>query len=265
MRLKYFIVVVLFAITGSLYAQTLQELVQHIKKVTETDKLNPGQYLEMTKRFGKYDMHPAVDYIPLPGKPDSLAARNVNSFVFGIIAHEALKLSRHEAQVFTSVITKDAAKNKNSYINEYFWKNRFLFLSLVYDINKNKGKFFSQRVKTPKDSYLRIDNVYKENKKYWKFSRQENAIFDCSIVSETLKKFSFTADDQSILQRMSDYNLYAAYKDSNRVVLVVTGVLDNTLGFIYSPEPPQKESFSPALHITYLEPAGENFYFYVSD
>jgi hypothetical protein len=84
-------------------------------------------------------------------------------------------------------------------------------------------------------------------------------------VKDPLKKFKFSDEEQSILQRMCDYDIYAAYKDGNRIVFVVTGVLDNTMGFIYAPDPPQKESFSPALHITALEPAGENFYFYVSD
>ncbi len=252
-------------LSSCLFPQTLQEMVLHLKKVTEKDKLNPGQYIELTKRFGKYDLHPNVKYIPAPGRPDSIAAKDINNFVFGVIAHEALQIPPKEAQMFMTVIAKDAAKNKKAYINEYFWKNRFLFISLAYDIKQGKASFYSQRIKTAKDSYLRVDDVYKENKKYWKFRLSKERIFNCSNMAETLKKFKFSQEEQSILQRMCDFNIYAAYKDGERLVFVVNGVLDNTSGFIYSTEPPQKESFSPALHITTLEPAGENFYFYVSN
>lgn len=264
MKLKYVFVMLLLA-SSCVFPQALQEMVLHLKKVTEKDKLNPGQYIELTKRFGKYDLHPNADYIPLPGKPDSLPAKDVNNFVFGVIAHEALKIPPKEAQMFMTVIAKDAAKNKKAYINAYFWKNRFLFVSLAYDIKQGKAKFYAQRIKTLKDSYLRVDDVFKENKKYWKFRLAKDPMFNCSYMADTLKKFKFSQEETSILQRMCDYSIYAAYKDGDRVVFAINGVLDNTSGFIYSTEPPQKESFSPTLHITSIEPAGENFYFYVSD
>jgi hypothetical protein len=240
-------------------------MILHLKKITEKGNLNAGQYIELTKRFSKYDLHPCTADISIPGQPGSLAAKDVNNFVFGVIAHEVLKIQRNEAQLFTSAVAKDAAKNKTTYINEYFWKNRFLFLSLAYDIQQGKAKFYSQCIKSMKDSYLRVDDVYKENKKYWKFRLPKDHLFNCSMTTDILKKIKFSKEEHSILQRMCDYNVYAAYKEGDCLVFVVSGVLDNTMGFIYSLEPPKKENFSPTLHITKLEPAGENFYLYVSD
>ena len=164
MKFRY-LLLSFFIISSSVYPQTLQEMILHLKKITDSNKLNAGQYLELTKRFAKYDLHPNAAYIPVPGRPDSLPAKDVNNFAFGVIAHEALKIPPKEAQLFMTVITKDAAKNKKAYVNEYFWKNRFLFVSLAYDIKQGKVKFYYQRIKTLKDSYLRVDNVYRENKK----------------------------------------------------------------------------------------------------
>ena len=116
----------IFLVSSCTFPQALQEMVLHLKKITEQDKLNPGQYIELTKRFGKYDLHPNTDYIPLPGKPDSLPAKDVNSFVFGVIAHEALKISPKEAQMFMTVIAKDAAKKQEGIYNRVLLEKQVL-------------------------------------------------------------------------------------------------------------------------------------------
>lgn len=251
---------------STVQAQTLKEIVKQVLTVTTGRNLTIPQYFELTKRYAKLDVHPTVSQVALPGRKDSIQAKSVSFYIWGVVAHEILKIPIKEARMYPNALVKDGNKNKKYYMEEVFRKNRFEFLSLVGKIQKSKSSVFVQQMKSPNDKYVRVDSIFKEkNNLYWQYRLPAASQFSISTDIDTLTQYAFSPLDKSILEKLENLNIYCAYKENNKIIFIVSGLLDNMIGYVYSKEPFDKTYTSPSLHFSILEPAGENFYYYVSN
>ena len=267
MKLKELLLLaVCFTIISTAQAQTLKEIVQQVLTVTKEKKLTIPQFFEITKRFAKLDVHPTVASVAIPGRADSLQARNVSVYIWGVAAHEIFNIPIKEARVYPGALVKDGAENKKHYIEDVFWTNRFGFISLVNDIQKSSSSIFVQQMSASNDRYVRIDSVFRDRgNAYWKYRLPVNSQFSIAKDLDTLSHYKFSVSDQSILEKLTALGVYCAYKEQDKVIFIVSGLLDNMFGYIYSKNPIEKNIATPSLHTSILEPAGENFYYYVSN
>jgi hypothetical protein len=117
---------------------------------------------------------------------------------------------------------------------------------------------------TGRVAYERVDNVFRQNKTYWRYAIPPGSPFQVSSRIDTLRGYRYASSDESILQGLSGTGCYCMVKVKGCVVFLTGGVLDKSIGFIYSKTKPRSGSLGPLFKLALVEDVGDGFYYYVS-
>ena len=80
----------------------------------------------------------------------------------------------------------------------------------------------------------RIDNLYKEEKKFWYYIIPKNSPFPISIESKIEKKIKFNSEQEKILKLMKEVNIYSLVKTNKGIFFLLDGFTDNSYGYYFS-------------------------------
>lgn len=200
---------------------------QYLDSLTIADKIPIEDYFKFSKPFSKWDIRP-IKYEKVWSLDSIRTSSEIsNSFWGGSSLH--YEISIEEAGAKPNQFLKHAQIEKNTNIN-FFNQNINKFKVLASMVQKNKNLIFLNQV-----SLQRVDNVFKENNKYWTYLISQKSPFPISNKTKIEKNYEFTKEQDRILNLMKEINIYSVVKTDKGIFFLINGFTDNSYGFYYSP------------------------------
>jgi hypothetical protein len=141
----------------------------------------------------------------------------------------------------------------------FFSKNQNQFNSLIDLVLKESNQIFLNQ-----NILKRVDNLYLENGKYWRYIIDKESPFPISDKTEIVEKTSFNNSQEIVLNKMSELHIYSIFKSKKGLFILLDGFTDNSYGFYYS-ENRKLEENNPLFKIMKFSRINENFYFYIAN
>jgi hypothetical protein len=117
------------------------------------------------------------------------------------------------------------------------------------------------------DRYQRVDDIFLEKDKYWKYEIDNNSPFALSGKKVYLENVSFSESDKEILKDLKVLGLYGVVRINNAIFVMVDGMLNYSYGYMLSPFDPNSIKSGPLFKIQVLEKVEEDdkIYFYMAN
>ena len=232
------------------------QIFEFIDKLTDKESTSLETFLLNTKPFSKWDMRPikretvwAIDTIH--------KASEVPNFIWGAFAKK-YKLQQNEAMKRPNQFLDKGVGEQASLVN-YLNRNLKKFEELSNLIIASKNEIFLNQI-----NLQRIDNLFKENYKYWKYDLPSDSPFPISDNIKTDVKDKFTEKQIKLLNLLRDLKIYSAFKTQKGIFYLVDGFTDNSYGFYFNKEGEmEKDSF--LFEIIKAEKINKNYYYYVAN
>ena len=259
-----FILYFLFGIIATGFGQKFPEkdkkydfnIFEYIDKLTDKESTSLETFLINCKPFSKWDMRPmkretvwAIDTIH--------QSSEVPNFIWGAFANK-YRVSQKEAMKMPNEFLDKGINEKGSLIN-YLNENLKMFDELSNLILESKNEIFLYQ-----NNLQRIDNLFKENDKYWKYDLPTDSPFPISDNVKTDIKDTYTEKQIKLLNLLEDLKIYSAMKTRKGIFYLVDGFTDNSYGFYFNKKGEmEKDNF--LFQIMKVEKINDNYHYYVAN
>ncbi|MBY0487433.1 MAG: hypothetical protein K2P85_09650 [Flavobacteriaceae bacterium] len=227
-----------------------------LDSITDKESASLETFLINTKPFSKWDMRPlkketvwALDTIH--------KSSEVSNFIWGAFSNK-YKLSEKESMRMPNQFLNKGAVEKTSlvkYLNEEL--KRFNELSNLILESENEIFLYQNNLQ-------RIDNLYKENDSYWKYTLPSDSPFPISNNIKIEMKNKFTEKQTKLLKLLKDLKLYSAVKTKKGIFYLADGFTDNSFGFFYNKKG-DIETDNFLFQIMTSEKINANYYYYIAN
>lgn len=221
----------------------------------ELNKLPLNKYFEFSKPFSKWETRPlniAEVWVINSFEPSS----TVPNFFWGSFS-KYYNLSVNDAQIKPKEFNENAFIGRENIIIKFI-QNYSLFEDLQFLINQSDIQILLNQ-----DSLQRVNHLFFENGKYWKYIIPEDSPFPMSDSLIQINDKLFSIQEKKLLVSMMKLNIYSIYKSDNYTAYLVDGLLDNCYGFVYINKSGLK-SFGHLFRMQLLEEIKNSFYFFIS-
>lgn len=229
---------------------------EYLNKSIDKDSTSLEAYLIYTKPFSKWDIRP-IEKVKVWALDTIQSSSQIPNFIWGAFSNKfnfSEKDAMNKPNEFLSNCVSEEEKSK-----VFFNKNHNLFDSLVDLVLKQSNQIFLNQ-----NILKRVDNLYLENGRYWRYIIDKESPFPISDKTEILKKTSFNSSQEMVLNKMSELQIYSLFKTKNGIFLLLDGFTDNSYGFYYS-ENQKLEDNNPLFKIMKFSRINENYYFYIAN
>jgi ankyrin repeat protein len=250
----------------SLENERLLDLIEYFSDEIDRHYYSEAQVLALAKPYGKWDTRPFhIASLPHPEGDGIMSASQVPEFVWEVVAHHDFNLPRETARKVRDAFIKEGFAHKQRYCTNFYPSRRSAFLALSQQAAQNtRSVYVQQRELARGQAYERVDNIYRQNGTYWRYTVPFGSPFQMSPKIDTVRGYQYPSSDESILQGLHGAGCYCMAKVSGYIVFMTGGVLDNSIGFIYGKSRPKRDSLGPLFNLTLVEELGDGFYYYVS-
>ncbi len=229
---------------------------EFIYKLTDKESISLETFLINAKPFSKWDMRPtkretvwAIDTIH--------KSSEVPNFIWGAFANK-YKLSAQEAMKMPNQFLDKGVSEQTSLVN-YLNNNLKKFNELSNLIMTTKSEIFLYQ-----NNLQRIDNLFKESNKYWRYDLPSDSPFPISSNIKIDIKDKFTEKEIKVLNLLKELKIYSAFKTQKGIFYLVDGFTDNSYGFYFNKEGKiERDSF--LFQIIKEEKINNNYYYYVAN
>ena len=232
------------------------QIFHNLDSLTEINNISVEEYLNFSKPFSKWDIRP-IKHSKIWALDSIRTSSEISNFFWGGFS---------QRYNFTE---KEASEKPNLFLNQgqidlktnigFLLKNIEKFKLLSSLITKNNNEIHLNQI-----SLKRIDDLYKENGKYWKYIIPLNSPFPISteIIADNQSKFN--KQQEKILNLMDEVKIYAIIKTKNGIFFLLNGFTDNSYGYYYSTlENIEKDNH--LFDIMISEKINNNFYYYIAN
>ncbi|PXY39528.1 hypothetical protein DMB65_17045 [Flavobacterium cheongpyeongense] len=264
MKKKLIILYFLLGITTIGFGQEFPEknkkydlqIFEFLVSSTEKDSTLLETFLMNIKPFSKWDMRPlkrekvwALDTIHL--------ASEVPNFIWGAFSNK-YKISQKESMNMPNQFLGKGVEKRSS-LESYLNENLKKIDGLSKLILESKNDIFLSQ-----NNLQRIDNVYKENNRYWKYSIPSDSPFPISNQIETNIKDSYSKKQIKLLELLKDLKIYSAIKTHKGIFYIIDGFTDNSYGYYFNQQGEmEKDNF--LFQIMRSEKINKNYFYYVAN
>ena len=232
------------------------QLFNHLDSLIEKNNISIEEYLKFTKPFSKWDIRP-IKYDKIWALDSIRTSSEISNFFWGGFS-QRYKFTEKEAGNKPNQFLKQGQIDEK--LNEDFLKNNIKkFNSLALLMIKSKNQIYLNQI-----SLQRVDNVYKENGKYWSYVIPKNSPFPISTKIKNENKSSYESNQVKILELMLDLKIYAAVQTKTGIFFLLDGFTDNSYGYYYSLDG-NIETGNHLFEIMFSEKINDDFYYYVAN
>ncbi len=232
------------------------ELFKYLDRITVENKIPIETYLNNSKPFSKWDIRP-IKYEKIWALDSIRTSSEISNFFWGGFS-QRYKLTEKEAGNKPNQFLKKGQIDKKEH--EEFLKNNIKkFNSLALLIIKNKHQIFLNQI-----SLQRVDNIYKENGKYWSYVIPKNSPFPISTKVKNENKFKYESEQVKILELLLELKIYAAVHTKTGIFFLLDGFTDNSYGYYYTLNR-KIENENHLFEIMFSEQIDDAFYYYIAN
>jgi len=229
---------------------------QYLDSLTTTDQVSLEEYLKFSKPFSKWDIRPIKDEKIWSLDSIRTSSEIANFFWGGFSQH--FELTAKEAGAKPNQFLNSVYIEKNANI-DFLNQNIDKFKMLSSEVKKGNNKIFLNQI-----SLHRIDNLFKENNKYWTYIISPKSPFPISDKINIERKSKFSKEQERILKQMQDLSVYAIVKTDKGVFFLKDGFTDNSHGYYYSFTKTMEQN-NHLFEISDFTKINDEFYHYIAN
>ncbi|UUC44566.1 hypothetical protein [Flavobacterium cerinum] len=233
------------------------DIMEYLDKSTDQETITFQTFLTNSKPFSKWDARP-VNHQSVWLFNTIHKSSEVPNFIYGIFSVNKYNITKDEALKMPNQFLAEAT-DKKSVLIEHLKGNVKKFQDVSKLIGESDNTIFLNQ-----SSQQRIDNLYKENDKYWQYKIPSDSPFPMSNTIETNLKASFSKKQVSVLNLLKELNVYAAIKTTKGIFYLADGLTDNSYGFYFTGKGAM-ETDNHLFEIIGTEKINENFYYYIAN
>lgn len=232
------------------------ELFKYLDSLTTEDKVSVEDYLKYSKPFSKWDIRP-VEYEKIWALDSIRTSSEISNFFWGGFSQHYNFTEKEAGDKPNQFLRQGQIDEK---INEDFLeKNIKNFNTLSLLVIKSKNQIYLNQI-----SLQRVDNIFKENGKYWRYIIPKNSPFPISTKIKIEEKFKFDSNQIKILELMKDLKIYAAVQTKTGIFFLLDGFTDNSYGY-YNSLTRNIEKENHLFEIMISEQINDDFYYYIAN
>lgn len=229
---------------------------RYLDSLTTADNVSIDEYLKFSKPFSKWDIRP-IKYEKIWSLDSIRTSSEVSNFFWGGFSYH-YKINEKEAGAKPNQFLTTAQTESSSNV-EFFNKNINKFKALALAFQKNDNHIFLNQI-----SLQRVDNLYRENNKYWNYIIPEKSPFPISTQINIEKKIKFSKEQEQILKQMEEINIYSIIKTSHGIFFLIDGFTDNSYGYYFSSSK-KMEQDNHLFEIMDFVNINDEFYYYIAN
>ncbi|WP_404987170.1 hypothetical protein ACLB9Y_14700 [Chryseobacterium scophthalmum] len=199
---------------------------KHLDSLTTVNKIPVEEYLKFSKPFSKWDIRP-ITHEKVWSLDSIRTSSEIPNFFWGGFSQH-YKFSDKEAGDKPNHFLKASQIEGNSNV-EFLNKNLNKFKALALAVQKNDNSIFLNQI-----SLKRVDDLYKEDNKYWSYIISEKSPFPISTQINIEEKIKFNKEQEKILKLMEEINIYSLVKTKKGIFFLKDGFTDNSCGYYFS-------------------------------
>jgi len=224
--------------------------------LTKTNEVPLDTFLTYSKPFSKWDIRPLYR-----GKIwvfDTIyTAGEIPNFIWGAIAAK-YNVTLKAGKDFPNRFLKKGIDKRSDNIN-ILKDNLSKFEEITEKIQSGDNLFFINQ-----NSMQRIDEIYREDSRYWKYIIPSDSPFPISDSTITTIDITFSESQNQILDLLKELNIYCAVKTTKGIFYLIDGFTDNSYGFYFSREG-KMENDNFLFHILASEKVNPGYFYYVAN
>lgn len=228
----------------------------YLDSLTTVNEVSVEEYLKFSKPFSKWDIRP-VKHEKIWGLDSIRTSSEIPNFFWGGFSQH-YKFSEQEAGAKPNQFLMTAQTEK-SYNVKFLTENLNKFKALALAIQKNDNLIFLNQ-----NSLQRVDDLYKENNKYWKYVIPEKSPFPISTQTKIEEKIKFTKEQEKILTLMEEINIYSIVKTKKGIFFLIDGFTDNSYGYYFSSSKTMEQD-NHLFEIMDFANINDEFYYYIAN
>jgi len=236
----------------------LYEIMKSHFDEAEKHQYTINDYLEITKPYGIWDIRPrGISELDLEGELAKVG--DVSWYHFGQF-NAYLKMPKET--VFQPVNKwMENIANTNAALKKKGSKNKFELNSLAEKVKKSGHNIFISHKK-----FQRVDDIYYQGEKYWKYDIPKDSYFKISERKIYLSDTSFSDKDKEILGLLKKQEFYGVINQNNTIIIMIDGFLNHSYGYILTSSEWEVMILGPLFNIQDLEKVhnAPDIYFYFS-
>ncbi|MCD1118677.1 hypothetical protein [Chryseobacterium turcicum] len=232
------------------------KIFRHLDSLTTVKEISIEEYLRFSKPFSKWDIRP-LKHEKVWSLDSVRTSSEISNFFWGGFSQH-YKFSDIEAGAKPNEFLKKGWLEKTSNI-EFLNKNINKFKELASAVQKNNNLIFLNQ-----NSLQRVDNLYKENSKYWNYIISNKSPFPISTKINIEKKIKFNREQEKILNLMKEINIYSLVKTNKGVFFLKDGFTDNSYGYYFSSSK-KMEQDNHLFEIMDFVYINDEFYYYIAN
>ncbi|MCI3938957.1 hypothetical protein MQX03_17290 [Chryseobacterium aahli] len=229
---------------------------RHLDSLTTVNNVSLEDFFKASKPFSKWDIRP-VKHEKIWSLDSIRTSSEIPNFFWGGFSQH-YKFSEQEGgakpnQFLTTAQIQSSSNAK--FLNENL--NKFKALALA--IHKNDNLIFLNQ-----NSLQRVDDLYKENNKYWNYIIPENSPFPISTQTKIEEKIKFSKEQEKILKLMEEVKIYSIVKTNYGIFFLKDGFTDNSYGYYFSASK-KMEQDNHLFEIMDFVNINDEFYYYIAN
>ncbi|UFH33454.1 hypothetical protein LNP04_07030 [Chryseobacterium sp. C-71] len=199
---------------------------RYLDSLTTVNNISIEEYLKFSKPFSKWDIRPIKEEKIWSLDSIRTSSEISNFFWGGFSQHYEISEKEAGSKPNEFLTTAQLQSSSNiKFLNENL--NKFKALALV--IQKNDNLIFLNQ-----NSLQRVDDLYKENNKYWNYIIPENSPFPISTQTKIEDKIKFSKEQEKILKLMEEVAIYSIIKTNHGIFFLKDGFTYNSYGYYFS-------------------------------
>lgn len=232
------------------------KIFRHLDSLTTVKEISVEEYLQFSKPFSKWDIRP-LKHEKVWSLDSVRTSSEISNFFWGGFSHH-YKISEKEAGAKPNQFLTTAQIDSSSNM-EFFNKNINKFKALAIAFQKNDNLIFLNQI-----SLQRVDDLYRENNKYWNYIIPVKSPFPISTQINIEKKIKFSKEQEQILKQMEEINIYSIIKTNYGIFFLKDGFTDNSYGYYFSSSK-KMEQDNHLFEIMDFVNINDEFYYYIAN
>lgn len=229
---------------------------RYLDSLTTVNNVAVEEYLKFSKPFSKWDIRP-IKHEKVWSLDSIRTSSELPNFFWGAFSQH-YKFSEQEAGDKANQFL-EAGQSEESLNIEFFNKNINKFKELTVAVIKS-GNFIFLNQK----SLQRVDNLYKEDDKYWHYIIPEKSPFPISTQANIEQEIKFNKEQEKILKLMEEINIYSVVKTNWGIFFLKNGFADNSYGYYFSSSK-KMEQDNHLFEIMSFVNINDEFYYYIAN
>lgn len=229
---------------------------RYLDSLTSVNEVSVEEYLKFSKPFSKWDIRP-VKHEKIWSLDSIRTSSEIPNFFWGGFSQH-YKFSEKETGAKPNQFLISAQIERSSHV-EFLNKNLNKFKTLALTIQKNDNLIFLNQ-----NSLQRVDDLYKENNKYWNYIIPEKSPFPISTQTKFEKKIKFSKEQEKILTQMGEINIYSIVKTKKGIFFLIDGFTDNSYGYYFSSNKTMEQD-NHLFEIMDFVNINDEFYYYIAN